>query len=125
MIEPSRRGFHATAHGRRPPVPRARRSCDRMGPTMAQLEDLVPGALVAGIEPTGVVRLLATVWSGEAAVTVTYRGPEGIIRERVVYRSDEGTFSAVSVNQHADTPAHDVRSTAKLEDLVAGATVDG
>ena len=55
----------------------------------AQLEDLVPGAVVGGVVPAKDVTSVALSWHGGAAVTLTYRDPDGRVGERLLYRSDE------------------------------------
>ncbi|MGE0304268.1 MAG: helicase-related protein [Acidimicrobiia bacterium] len=59
------------------------------------LDALVAGAQVSGIDPSGVVTIVAVEWHGSAAVTLTYRDAHGQVQERLLYRSDEGTFSVV------------------------------
>ena len=55
----------------------------------AQLEDLVPGSVIGGVVPAKDVTSVALSWHGGAAVTLTYRDPDGRVGERLLYRSDE------------------------------------
>ena len=59
----------------------------------ASLEDLVAGVGVAGVDPASDVIVVAVDWHGSQAITLTYRSPDGRLSERMLYRSDEGTFS--------------------------------
>ena len=59
------------------------------------LEDLVAGVEVTGLEASARVAIVAVHWHGSSAVTVTYRGRDGAVRERLLYRADEGTFEVV------------------------------
>jgi superfamily II DNA or RNA helicase len=59
----------------------------------ARLEDLAPGAVVGGVVPGKDVNAIALSWHGGAAVTLTYRDPDGRVGERLLYRSDEQTLS--------------------------------
>ncbi len=57
------------------------------------LEDLTANAAVIGIDPAGPVRVIAAEWHGDAAVTLTYRDSAGNVSERLLFRSDEGSFA--------------------------------
>jgi SNF2 family DNA or RNA helicase len=59
----------------------------------ARLEDLAPGAVVGGVVPGKDVSAVALSWHGGAAVTLTYRDPDGRVGERLLYRSDEEALS--------------------------------
>lgn len=56
---------------------------------MAQLEQIQPGTLVAGIVPEGPVLVVAVQWHGSGALTVTYKPPSGRPDERLLLRADE------------------------------------
>ena len=58
----------------------------------APLEDLVPGTLIGGVVPGKEVTSVALAWHGGAAVTLTYRDPDGRVGERLLYRSDEAAL---------------------------------
>lgn len=60
---------------------------------VATLEDLVAGAVVEGIEPGGPVTVVSVAWHGSQAITLTYRDASNQPRDRLLYRSDEGTFT--------------------------------
>ncbi|MEJ7785756.1 MAG: helicase-related protein [Solirubrobacteraceae bacterium] len=53
------------------------------------LELLTPGALVDGLMPAASVEVVQTRWHGSAAVTLTYRAPDGQLHEELLYRADE------------------------------------
>src|SRR5437868_688773 len=55
----------------------------------AQLEDLTPGSVVAGLRPDGPVTVVATSWHGTSCVTLTYRTTDGEVGEHLVFRDDE------------------------------------
>jgi hypothetical protein len=60
---------------------------------VTQLEDLVAGAAVTGIDPAGPVTVVTVQWHGTQAVTLVYRDQNGRPDERLLFRSDEGTFT--------------------------------
>ena len=62
---------------------------------VARLEALTPGAQVAGIDPAGPVIVVAAEWHGTSALTLTYRATDGRTDARLLYRSDEGSFTIV------------------------------
>jgi SNF2 family DNA or RNA helicase len=63
------------------------------------LEDLVAGTDLSGIDPSGLVTVVAVQWHGSSAVTLTYRDQQMQVHERLVFRSDEGSFGIVSGSQ--------------------------
>lgn len=58
-----------------------------------RLEDLSPGLSLAGIEPSAVVTTVAVVPIADGAVQVIYKTPDGILKDRLLGRIDEPTFS--------------------------------
>jgi len=54
------------------------------------LEMLQPGARVHGVLPDGPVEVVQVAWHGTAALTLTYRRPDGAPQHEVLYRADEG-----------------------------------
>ncbi|MCY4087461.1 MAG: helicase-related protein [Actinomycetia bacterium] len=60
---------------------------------MSKLEDLAPGTIADGIEPSGPVTVVSAVWHGDGAITLTYRDDANQPQEQLLYRSDEGTFT--------------------------------
>lgn len=56
---------------------------------MQKLEDIKPGARVAGIVPAGVVELKSVEWVGSQAINVVFRDPNGTVAEATLYREDE------------------------------------
>lgn len=60
--------------------------------TGGRLEDLVAGAVVAGIDPAGPVSVVTVQWHGTQAVTLVFRDQASQVREQMVFRADEGTF---------------------------------
>lgn len=59
---------------------------------MSNLDDLVAGATVLGLEASGTVELVSTVWQGSQAVAVVYRDVTQQLHDRLLFRTDEGTF---------------------------------
>ena len=70
-------------------------------PGVSLLEDLVAGAVVEGIEPSGPVTVVSAVWHGDQAITLTYRDVANQPREQLLYRSDEGTFTVQAGTRRA------------------------
>ena len=56
---------------------------------MQKLEDIKPGARVAGIVPAGVVELKSVEWVGSQAINVVFRDSNGTVAEATLYREDE------------------------------------
>jgi superfamily II DNA or RNA helicase len=56
------------------------------------LDDLVAGASVAGVEASGPVTLVSVTWQGSQAVSVIYRDSANQLHDRLLFRSDEGSF---------------------------------
>lgn len=60
---------------------------------MSQLEDLVAGAVVIGIDSAGPATVVTAQRHGTQAVTLVFRDASARVDERVLFRSDEGTFT--------------------------------
>jgi len=60
---------------------------------MGKLEDLKPGATVKGIPSNSLISVVSVRWFGTEAVELTYKDSTGFVANRLVYRSDEPTFS--------------------------------
>ncbi len=60
---------------------------------MAQLEELLAGVAVTGVDPAGPVTVISVQWHGTQALTLFFRDAKSQPQERLVYRSDEGSFS--------------------------------
>jgi SNF2 family DNA or RNA helicase len=60
---------------------------------VAQLEELVAGAVVTGVDPAGPITVISVQWHGTQALTLFFRDAKSQPQERLVYRSDEGSFS--------------------------------
>ncbi len=54
------------------------------------LEMLQPGARVHGVLPDGPVEVVQVAWHGTAALTLTYRRPDGAPQHELLYRADAG-----------------------------------
>jgi hypothetical protein len=54
---------------------------------------LVAGAVVTGVDPAGSVTVISVQWHGTQAHTLFFRDAKAQPQERLVDRSDEGTFS--------------------------------
>lgn len=63
---------------------------------MMKLEDIKAGALIQGIEPGGLVRIVTSEPIGGDAYTVYYKKSDGELLERLIYRTD---LQRVSLNQ--------------------------
>lgn len=60
---------------------------------MLRLEEITKGAAVSGLEPGEVVRIVATELIGEHTLTVYYKRPDGELRERMLFRTDEANLA--------------------------------
>lgn len=60
---------------------------------MLKLEDVKKNAVISGIEPGHVVRVVTTEPVGDNALTVYYKTADGKLLERMLFRSDEAKLS--------------------------------
>ena len=60
---------------------------------MLKLEDIKKNAVISGIEPGHVVRIVTTEPVGDNALTVYYKTADGKLLERMLFRSDEAKLS--------------------------------
>ncbi len=63
--------------------------------TIARLEELTKGALVAGVVADRAVTVVDVTWHGPEVLTLTYRTTDGQVGERLVYREDEPHLTIV------------------------------
>ena len=68
---------------------------------MSRLEDLVAGAVATGIDAAGPVTVVTAQWHGTQALTLVFRDHAARVQERLLYRSDEGTFSVADGTRRA------------------------
>ena len=54
-----------------------------------RLEEITKGALISGIEPGKVARVVSVDALGDSAITVVYRTDDGRLGERVLFRANE------------------------------------
>lgn len=64
-----------------------------------KLEDIKTGLSLAGVEPTQVVTVVATVPQGNGAVQIIYRTPDGAMKERLLLSADESTITPATVQR--------------------------
>jgi hypothetical protein len=62
---------------------------------MARLEQLTPGASVRGLMANAAAKVVQVEWFGDQAVKITFEQPDGAVRNRLVYRSDEASLELV------------------------------
>ena len=60
---------------------------------MLKLEDIKKNAVISGIEPGHVVRVVTTEPVGDNALTVYYKTADGKLLERMLFRADEANLS--------------------------------
>ena len=63
---------------------------------MAKLEDIVKGAIVDGISSGETVKIISTEWYGNTSMEVVYKNNDGVLGNRILYRSDEESISVTS-----------------------------
>ncbi len=80
-----------------------------------QLEDLTPGARVAGVAANGAVTVIAAEWHGNNAVTLTFRDDVGGVVERLLYRDHEAglVLEAPAATQSFDARGNDFKLAAE------------
>jgi hypothetical protein len=59
------------------------------------LEELTPGANVAGLVPGEAVEVVASRWAGSRSLVLTYRSANGRVDEQIVYRDAEPSLELV------------------------------
>lgn len=62
---------------------------------MTKLEHLLPNAAVRGILPDALVTVVNVQWFGSEALELTYKGPDGRVANRLLYRHDEPAIEVV------------------------------
>ena len=80
------------------------------------LEELTPGASVAGLMPGAEVTIINAVMHGPAACTVYYKTAEGGLAERVIYRGDESALTLGTGNRRPfDADADEFKLAAEAQ----------
>ncbi len=64
-----------------------------------KLEDLKPEAVVRGILPDALVRVVNVEWHGSDALTLIYRGSDGRVADEILYRHDETRLEVVETGR--------------------------
>jgi hypothetical protein len=59
---------------------------------LLKLEEIKNQSAISGIDPNRPVRIVATEFVGENALTVYYKTIEGVVLERMLFRADEPTL---------------------------------
>src|SRR5262245_33533182 len=67
--------------------------------SMARLAQLTPGASVRGLMANAAAKVVQVEWFGDQAVKVTFEQPDGTVRNRLVYRSDEASLELVGAGR--------------------------
>ena len=63
------------------------------------LKDISAGQSLAGVEPTQIVSVVATVPHGDSALQIIYRLPDGTIKERLLGLADEPSINAATAER--------------------------
>lgn len=64
-----------------------------------KLEEIKTGTSLAGVEPTHIVSVVATVPLGEGSIQLIYRTPDGAMKERLLARADEQGISVATTER--------------------------
>jgi superfamily II DNA or RNA helicase len=90
------------------------------------VDELVPGARVTGLVAGVEVSVLAVQRHGADAATVTYRGADGALGERVVYAADLSCVLVASSTQHRpfDADGADFRLAAEAQRIAMAGMSD-
>ncbi len=64
-----------------------------------RLEEITTGANLAGVEPSHIVSVVATVPVGEGSIQLIYRTPDGVMKERLLARADEQQISVATTER--------------------------
>lgn len=60
---------------------------------MLKLEEITKDAIISGVVPGQVVRVVQTESAGDNALTIYYKTPDGRLHERMLFRDDEAALS--------------------------------
>src|SRR2546427_59440 len=86
-----------------------------------KLEEITTGTSLAGVEPSHIVSVVATVPLGEGSIQLIYRTPEGTMKERLLTRADEEQISVATTERpfsfDGDGAAFQLTCEAKRIDL--------
>ncbi len=86
-----------------------------------QLEQIIVGASLVGIEPTAVVTVAAVVPISDGVIQLIYKTPEGALKDRLLNRSDEASVSIATIERpwsfDGDGNAFKLTAEAKRIDL--------
>jgi hypothetical protein len=62
---------------------------------VARLEDLKAGAMIRGLAPSGLAKIVQLEWFGDQAAKVTFEDATAQVRNRLVFRTEEPTLEVV------------------------------
>lgn len=82
---------------------------------MLKLEQIQKNAAISGLEPGQVVRIVTTEPVGDNALTVYYKTAGGMLRERMLFRTDEANLSLAESGRPwaFDAPGQDFKLAAE------------
>lgn len=63
---------------------------------MIKLNDIKAGAFIKGLSPEGVAKVVSVEWFGDQALRVIFEDTHGVVKNRLVYRSDEPQLEIVT-----------------------------
>ena len=66
---------------------------------MISIEYLKPGVSLVGVEPTGVVTLVAVVPIAAGVVQIIYKTPDGELKDRLLNQGDEANISIATTDR--------------------------
>jgi hypothetical protein len=91
---------------------------------MTRLEEVSAGALVRGITPHGLAKVVGVDWYGDQAIKVVYEEVDGTAKSRLLFRHDAADLLAPT-EVHSTGRIEDdvVMGIAKLSDQVNGLVV--
>lgn len=86
-----------------------------------KLKEITSGQSLAGVEPTEIVSVVATVPQGDGALQLIYRTPDGGMKERLLLAADQASISLATVERpfsfDGDGAAFQLACEAKRIDL--------
>ena len=82
---------------------------------MLELDAITKNALISGIEPGQVVRIVSTEMVGNNALTIYYKNNDGSVHERMLFRTDEVNLSLAEAGRpwSFDAPGADFKLVAE------------
>ena len=68
---------------------------------MTRLEEVKTGAVLRGITPEGLAKVVGVEWYGDQAIKVVYEEGDGAVKNRLLFRHDEPSLEVATGSSQA------------------------